>query len=226
MAMYDEADGENIIVTAQRRKGAMMEMASPVAVVVAEQEDLGDLKLYRIPEPVTVNAKGQKQVAMLVKPGAAFEHYYAANVDNFGGESQPMTLMLRGENKTEKGLGLPMPQGQVMIFENSNYGPLLAGEASLTDRAIGEEVEMAVGQSSDVRMQVHADVGEGRQAALESRNHQRAGNSPVNVEVEIPYELRGKPKHIPKVDGVPTWKATVAANGDAVLYYEVKLERD
>jgi hypothetical protein len=222
--MYDEADSENIIVTAQRSKGAMMEMASPVAVVVAEQENLGDLKLYRIPEPVTVNAKGQKQVAMLVKPGAAFDHYYAANVDNGGGESQPMTLMLRGENKTEKGLGLPMPQGQVMIFENSNYGPLLAGEASLTDRAIGEEVEMAVGQSSDVQMQVTqmSQTGDRQRWKVEITN---ARATPVNVEVEIPYELRGNPKRILKIDGMPTWKAIVAANGEAVLYYEVKLER-
>ncbi|MBL0923007.1 MAG: hypothetical protein IBJ12_00885 [Sphingomonadaceae bacterium] len=224
-AMYEESEMDSIIVTAQKRGRAELAMAAPVAVVVAEQENLGDLKLYRIPEPVTVNAKGQKQVAMLVKPGAAFEHYYAANVDNFSAESQPMTLMLRGENRSEKGLGLPMPQGQVMIFENSDYGPLLAGQASLTDRAIGEEVEMAVGSSSDVRMKVTR--------ISEKENKQRwrveitnARNSPVNVEVEIPYQLRGKPKHIPKIDGVPTWKATVAANGEAVLYYELKLERD
>ncbi len=226
--MYESAmamtaiDGEDLIVTASRRKADSL---SPVAVVVAEQENLGDLKLYRIPEPVTVNAKGQKQVAMLVKPGAAFEHYYAANVDNFSVESQPMTLMLRGENKIENGLGLPMPQGQVMIFENSNSGPLLAGQSSLNDRAIGEEVEMTVGQSSDVRMQVtRISEKEDRQRwKVEITN---ARNSPVNVEVEIPYQLRGKPKHIPNVDGVPTWKATVAANGEAVLYYELKLERD
>jgi hypothetical protein len=214
-------DSEELIVTGSRRNKASL---SPVAVVVAEQEDLGDLKLYRIPVPVTVNAKGQKQVAMLVKPGAAFEHYYAANVDNYSPESQPMTLMLRGENKTEKGLGLPMPQGQVMIFENSSYGPLLAGQSSLKDRAIGEEVEMAVGQSSDVRMQVTqiSEKADKQRWKVEITN---ARNSPVNVEVEIPYELRGNPKNIPKIDGVPTWKATVAGNGDATLYYEVKLER-
>ncbi len=223
MAMYEEGEADSIVVTAQKRGRAQLEMASPVAVIVAEQEDLGDLKLYRIPEPVTVNAKGQKQVAMLVKPGAAFEHYYAANVNNGGGESQPMTLMLRGENKTEKGLGLPMPQGQVMIFENSSYGPLLAGEASLNDRAIGEEVELAVGQSSDVRMRVTqlSEKGDKQRWKVEITN---ARATPVNVEVEIPYELRGKPKGLAKVDGVPTWKATVAGNGDAALFYEVKLE--
>jgi hypothetical protein len=225
MAMYLEGEADAIMVTAQKRGRADMAMAAPIAVVVAEQEDLGDLKLYRIPEPVTVNAKGQKQVAMLVKPGAAFEHYYAANVNTNGGESQPMTLMLRGENKIEKGLGLPMPQGQVMIFENSSYGPLLAGQASLKDRAIGEEVEMAVGQSSDVRMQV-TQMSEKSRLQRWKVEITNARNSPVNVEVEIPYELRGNPKNMPKIDGVPTWKATVAANGEAVFYYEVKLERD
>ena len=223
--MYLEGAADSLVVTGSRLDRRELKMASPVAVVVAEQEDLGDLKLYRIPEPVTVNAKGQKQVAMLVKPGAEFEHYYAGNINNFDGNSQPMTLMLRGENKVDKGLGLPMPQGQVMIFENSSYGPLLAGQSSLNDRAIGEEVEMAVGQSSDVRMQV---------TKLSAKDqHQRwkveitnARAAPVNVEVAIPYELRGKSKVIAKVDGVPTWKTTVTGNGDAVLFYEVRLERE
>ncbi len=225
MAMYLEGESDSIVVTAQKLRRTDMAMTTPIAVVVAEQENLGDLKLYRIPEPVTVNAKGQKQVAMLVKPGAAFEHYYVASVDSYNGESQSMTLTLRGENKTEKGLGLPMPLGQVMIFENSSYGPLLAGEASLTDRAIGEKVEMSVGQSSDVRMQVTqmSQTDDKQRWKVEITN---ARNSPVNIEVKIPYDLRGNPKHIPKIDGVPTWKATVAANGEAVLYYEVKLERD
>ncbi len=223
--MYLEGAADSIVVTAQKLRRADMAMAAPIAVVVAEQEDLGDLKLYRIPEPVTVNAKGQKQVAMLVKPGAAFEHYYAANVGNYSGESQPMTLMLRGQNKTDKGLGLPMPQGQVMIFENSSYGPLLAGESALKDRAIGEEVEMTVGQSSDVRMQVTlmSEKGRTQRWKVELTN---ARSSSINVEVEIPHELRGKVKDVAKVDGVPTWKATVGGNGEAVLFYDVRLERE
>lgn len=221
MSAVNVMEAEDVVVTGSRmeRKSAM-----PVAVVVAEQENLGDLKLYRIPEPVSVNAKGQKQVAMLVKPGAEFEHYYAANVNNADGNTQPMTLMLRGENSTEKGLGLPMPQGQMMIFEDSKYGPLLTGQTSLKDRAVGEEVEVSVMQSSDVRMRVTriSEKGDRQRWKVEITN---ARNSPVNIEVEIPYELRGKAKDVAKVDGVPTWKATVAANGEATLFYEVKLER-
>ena len=221
MAMYEMADAENIVVTGARMRAE--KSMSPVAVMVAEQEDLGDLKLYRVPEPVTVNAKGQKQVAMLVKPGAAFDHYYAANVTNYGADSQPMALMLRSENLKEKGLGLPMPQGQVMIFEDSKYGPLITGESSLLDRAIGDEIEMRVGNSSDVRISVTriSEKSKRQRWKVEVTN---ARNSPVNVEVEIPYQLIGSPKDIKKIDGVPTWKATLPANGDATLFYELKLD--
>jgi hypothetical protein len=221
MAMYEMADAENIVVTGGRMRAE--KSMSPVAVMVAEQEDLGDLKLYRVPEPVTVNAKGQKQVAMLVKPGAAFDHYYAANVTNYGADSQPMALMLRSENLKEKGLGLPMPQGQVMIFEDSKFGPLITGESSLLDRAIGDEIEMRVGNSSDVRISVTriSEKSKRQRWKVEVTN---ARNSPVNVEVEIPYQLIGNPKDIKKVDGVPTWKTTLPANGDATLFYELKLD--
>lgn len=224
-AAYLESESDNIVVTAQRMRRESFASAAPVAVVVAEQEDLGDLKLYRIPEPVTVNAKGQKQVAMMVKPGVAFTHHYAGSVQNYGTTSQPMNLNLRSKNISEKGLGLPMPQGQVMIFETSEYGPLIAGESSLNDRAIGEDIEMEVGQSSDVRMQVTPlteKVGNQRWK-IEITN---ARSSPVNVEVEIPYELKGKLKAISIIDGVPTWKATVAGNGSATLFYELNLQRE
>ena len=225
VAMAAYAD-ENIVVTGQRM--ARAEMAAPVAVMVADQEDLGDLKLYRVPEPVTVNAKGQKQVAMIVKPGAAFDRIYTVRVDEYGrddGASMPMSILFRGSNRKEKGLGLPMPSGQVMLFEDSNYGPLLAGQSTLSDRAVGDEIELIVGRSSDVRYAVTrmSETVEKQRFKVDITN---ARSEPVNVEVEIPFELRGKPKHIAKVDGIPTWKATIAANGEATLYYELELEKN
>jgi hypothetical protein len=224
VAMMDEADGMEIVVSATRMARAKREMAAPVAVVVAEQEDLGDLKLYRVPEPVTVNAKGQKQVAMIVKPGASFDRLYTVSVNNLpeGGESSPLAMMLRGKNSEENGLGLPMPSGQVIVFEDSHFGPLLAGEANIKDRAKGDEVELLIGQSSDVHAALTrvSETNDKQKFKLVATN---ARNEPVNVEVEIPYELRGKPKGLSKIDGVPTWKATVPANGEAEFTYTLKL---
>jgi hypothetical protein len=224
MSAFADEEMDSIIVTAQKRgRGEAMAMA-PVAVVVAEQEDLGDLKLYRIPEPVTVNAKGQKQVAMIVKPGASFDRFYTGNVENFSddGQSQTLSILLRGENKEAKGLGLPMPSGQVMVFEDSKLGPLLAGQATLKDRAKGEEVELFIGQSSDVRI-ARTRVAQARKRERYRLEVTNARKEPVNIEIEIPYQLIGKPSNVAKIDGVPTWKATVPALGEAVLYYEMKL---
>lgn len=222
--VYAEADVENIIVTGSslRRSAA----AAPVAVVVAEQEDLGDLKLYRIPEPVTVNAKGQKQVAMIVKPTAAFDRLYTAALGDYGdGESRPMAILFRGENRKEKGLGLPMPSGQIMVFEDSRFGPLLAGQTAVKDRAVGDEIELPIGTSSDVRYTL-TKTGEDRNRQSYRVEVSNARSEAVNVEVEIPFELRTMPKGVAKIDGVPTWRVTVPANGTAALAYDIRIERN
>jgi hypothetical protein len=217
-AVYAPAAAMDIAVTGRMQK----DRSKLTAVVVAEQEDIGDLKLYRIPEPVTVNAKGQKQVAMLVKPEAAFDRYYDADVSNYSGASAPMGIRLRTDNLKDKGLGLPMPSGQVMIFEDSKYGPLLtAGRATIKDRAVGDEVKLYVGPSSDVRMKVvmTAETKKTQTFRVEVTN---ARNEAVNAEIQIPYQLNGKPNGVSKVDGVPTWKVTLPANSDAVLNYVIK----
>jgi hypothetical protein len=204
--------------------GAKMKRERVQAGFVAEQEDIGDLKLYRIPEPVTVNAKGQKQVAMLVKPEAVFDRYYDADVSDYDDQSRPMFIRLRTDNRKEKGLGLPMPSGQVMIFEDSKFGPLLTGgQATLKDRAIGDEVKLYVGQSSDVRMKV-VMISETKKQQSFRVEITNARNEAVNAEVQIPLDLIGKPKGVGKVDGIPTWKTMLPANGEAVLNYVIKVE--
>jgi hypothetical protein len=129
--------------------------------------------------------------------------------------------MLRSENRTSKGLGLPLPAGQVMIFEQSQFGPLLAGEANLPDRAVGDKVELIVGEAADVRIRVTpVSVKSGKTAyKIEITN---ARDEAVTIEVKLPANLHGKPQDVVKIDGVPRWKTTVAANGGAVLEYRVE----
>ena len=73
-----------------------------------------------------------------------------------GPESEPATRVLRTENLEAKGLGVPLPAGGVAVFEQGGGRSLLVGESTLADRAIGEEVEFATGESSDVRYEVTA----------------------------------------------------------------------
>tara|TARA_R110001606_G_scaffold277967_1_gene426189 strand:+ start:246 stop:1826 length:1581 start_codon:yes stop_codon:yes gene_type:complete len=221
MYMADGA-GESIVVTAARRNEKMMDMASPVAVVVAEQEDLGDLKLYRVPERVTVNAKGQKQVAMIVQPRVTYQRIYVANAANFGEDSAAISYILRSKNDAIHGLGVPLPAGKVAVFENSFVGPLLVGEGALPDRAVNNDVEIEVGSSADVRLSIsqsrRTKYKESWQAVVtNARDH------PVTFELEIPYEISGRRTGIAKIDGVPTWRVTVPAHDEAKLRYTIKL---
>ena len=221
--MYQD-EGAEIMVTATRRSEKMMDMASPVAAIVAEQEDLGDLKLYRVPERVAVSAKGQKQVAMIVQPGVSFDRVYVANAGNYNENSEALSYILRSKNDVENGLGVPLPAGRVAVFENSFAGPLLAGEGALPDRAINNEVEVEVGRSSDVRLSV-----------VETRRSKRklswqavvtnARDHPVSFEMEIPYDISGRVKGIDVIDGIPTWRVTVPANDEAKISYTIKLRQ-
>ena len=61
--------------------GAACRSSSPVADDRPQQEELGDLKLYRIPEPVTVAANSQKQVALLQRPDVQVELVYRQRLD-------------------------------------------------------------------------------------------------------------------------------------------------
>src|SRR3546814_3882306 len=129
-------------------------MMSPVAVV-ARQEDLGDLKLYPVPIPVTVAANGQKQVALLVKDGVPFRTIYRLRRQpgDEGKAMMPETL-LRMQNKKAEGRGVPLPGEQAAGFEPVGGQEMLVGEGSMRDQAVGEKVDLVIGESSQVRIDV------------------------------------------------------------------------
>lgn len=194
---------------------------APVAIQ-AVQEELGDLKLYRIPEPVTIAAQSQKQVAMLQKTGVKFDRIYKANVTEFDDEPSAVPFLLRMRNLKDKGLGLPMPAGQVVLFEPVNGAMLLVGQNGMSDRAIGDDVEFAAGKSPDVQL----SVKEISRTAREARYHLSLSNArgrPAMVEIIIPSELANTPKRLLRKNGGWMWQTTVRANGKAELEYALKI---
>ncbi|WP_136162128.1 DUF4139 domain-containing protein [Sphingomonas flavalba] len=214
---------ESIVVTAQRRS-APLASPTPVVAISAEQEELGDLKLYRVPIRVTVAAKGQKQVAMLNQPAAKFVCRYVANVSAGEDTPQAMTLVLRAKNDKASGLGLPLPAGGVAVFEPVAGRSLLAGEDRLADRAIGEEVEIALGDSPDVQWTLKR-TGENRRRQDWRIAVTNALPVAIDAEFVIPYELADRPAGVERGEGGWLLKTRVAANGSADLAYRVKLDR-
>lgn len=189
--------------------------------LVAVQEELGDLKLYRIPEPVTIAAQSQKQVAMLQKSEVKFERIYSAAINRFGYTPGAMPFLLRLKNVKDRGLGLPMPAGGIVLFERVDGKRLLAGETSISDKAIGDDVELSAGESPDVRLSVK-QIGDRKKRQSFRVSLSNARSAPVVAEILLPDELADKPRGLTRKNGRWMWRTTVAANSEGRLDYQLE----
>ena len=235
---YDrERDG--IRVTAKMRNEMLMD--SPVSISVmssgmmsapppmpamaemAQQENLGDLKLYRVPMRVLVAAQSQKQVAMLSQPAAKFDRVYVARVYAGTVSPRPLELLLRATNTTDSGLGLPLPAGSLALFETVGERHLFAGENAVGDKAVGEEVEIAIGASPDVTWTLtrvsQVEHSQGWRAEINN-----ARNVPVHAEIIVPDDIVRKPAGTVRRQGGWALPVTVPANDSAVVSYTLKSE--
>jgi hypothetical protein len=236
MAEYEMAgDGEAIVVTGSRIRREELMSAVPLAVMTAEQEELGDLKLYRIPEPVTVAANAQKQVALLTKPRVRYERLYGADVNARGAhELSPVAILLRIENEKKRGLGVPLPSGTAAVFEAAGGRTMLAGEASVEDTAIGQELDLRIGESTQVMIEQRAipNAREESQDGEERRERyeieiSNANSTPVVVETLLrlfvdDWRLVSPSKKLKLRNGRQAWRAKVPANGRAKLTYTME----
>ena len=186
-------------------------------------ETLGDVKLYRIPEPVTVAARSQKQVALLQRAGIQIRTLYRARF--FGNASPygfPAQRLLVTRNRAEEGLGLPLPAGRLMLFDSRAGTPFLVGESVLRDHAVGEDVEIVLGVAPGVRV-AQTPLARTDTAADYEIVVTNDSASPVAFEAEIASQgLRATSQtSLSNRNGMPLWQVTVPANGSATLRYRL-----
>jgi hypothetical protein len=141
-------------LAARRRIGAGRGdiVANTPLTVVVEEEQLGDLKLYRVPERTSISARQMKQVRLLDRDAVPVELLHIALLA-VGQETQlAARRVLRTRNDGEHHLGLPLPSGTVSTFTGEADTPLLLGEGPLRDIAVGEDFEIAAGEAADVQV--------------------------------------------------------------------------
>ena len=214
---------QEIVVT-----GSRIAKAYDAPAMVAREEQLGDLKLYRVPERVTVAAKGLKQVAFLEKGAVEGRLLYKATCvpgDGADDADTPATMLLATVNDTRHGLGIALPQGGLTVFEPSAAGDLLVGEPSLRDYAPGQDVELTLGQSRQVfaRCTAPAPV-EGR---WEAQRAVLTNADPVPATVRLalgaPGEWRQRGLKASRVkDGQTVVDVMVPANGRRELTWDAR----
>ena len=217
-------DVGEIIVTGTRIAGPMMRVAAQVPAPPAPPlpEDLGDLKLYRVPERVTVAANAQKQVALLSRSRIPFERVYRLHVMPGATLSPtPTQITLQMSNKAADGLGLPLPAGGVALYAPHGDRLLLTGQGAIADKAVGEMVRLAAGESAQVLVE-QSDPA--KNVSVLSVSNANAG--PVTVELPIggaggAVAVDGAGA-LPRVDGMPTWTVTVPPGERRALTYRAR----
>jgi hypothetical protein len=118
-----------------------------------EEEQLGDLKLYRVPGRTTVASRQSKQVRLLDRAGIPVTLIYGADVAV--GETRapaPASRLLRTMNTRANHLGLPLPSGHIVVFAARMGERLLLSESAMRDLAVDEELEINLGDAPDVQV--------------------------------------------------------------------------
>ncbi len=212
MARAVSAD-EAVVVSGSRIKAA------------AQLEALGDLKLYRVPERATVAANGLKQVALLVKDAVRFSTVYMLPDSQIGScVTTPLEIELRTTNDERNGLGLPLPAGGIALFRDSERGELLVGEASLSNNAVRQDIELRVAASPSVQLQC-SDLPQQRNQQARRLALTNANPYPVRAEIRLTQvaagAIRRASSRTGRRKGWHVWEVSVPANASRELTYRI-----
>ena len=218
---------EDIVVTGSRVAFQALPAPPPppppapmvAAKVMASEERLGAVRLYRIPIAVTVAAHSQKQIALLERPSVKVETIarlrpWAATFE------APLQRVLRTHNDAANGLGLALPAGKLELFRQDAGRRLLVGEASIDDHTVGEKVEMVVGTTIGLR--ARQSVLSRRDSAVYRLVITNDMEASQEVEVELPIGATAVTSAaLVTRDGWKLWRTRIPANGTRTLVYKL-----
>jgi len=133
------AANDEIIVTATKRQ--------------ATQEEFGDYKLYRTPQPVTIAAQQIKQIAFIDAPNVEYERVYKFNFSPWNNSNSPQSMRVEYEidNDKDGNLGKPLPRGTMRVMtQRENGKTAYLGKDYVRDLAVDLPVEVAISESAAV----------------------------------------------------------------------------
>ncbi len=230
-----EKYGDEIMVTAQRREAMLMDVPVAVSVMSAASpppppppEQLGDLKLYRVPQRTTIAANQMKQTRLIEQADVPFERLYAVSLDAQSWSSAPRvhqaTILLRTHNDKAHQLGLPLPAGAIIVEQDQLGRTMMVGQPTLNDTAEGEKVELLLGSAPDVTvtrtvLQTAAGIQVQRVELANATDQPadfeltlRTWNTQKVTNADLPMTMR---------DGDPLFRLTLPANDTLTLNYTV-----
>jgi hypothetical protein len=206
-----------------------------------QQENFSEYHLYSLGRKTSVEDKETKQISLLQGSGVPVEkifvvngqNYYYHNAQNPGSPlKDPVLVYYKFKNEEKAGLGIPLPAGNVRVYQKDSKGGILfAGEDRIDHTPKDETVNIHIGNAFDV-------VAEHKQTDYKSisghvwemefevaiRNHK---DVPITVEVNEPIGgdwemLSSTYKYTKTAAFAAQFNVPVAKNGKAVLKYRIR----
>jgi len=224
-----------------RAMEAMNKAAVPAASGGFVQENFSEYHLYSLSRRTSVEDKETKQISLLQGSGIPVEKLFVVNGQNFYYHNQQnpgsplrdaVAVFYKFKNEEKAGLGIPLPAGNLRIYQKDSKGGLLfIGEDHIDHTPKDEFITAKIGNAFDV-------ICERRQTDYKSisshvwemefevtlRNHK---DTPITVQVNEPIGgdwdmLSSTYKYTKTSAWAAQFDVPVKANGNSVLKYRIR----
>ncbi len=205
------------------------------------QENFSEYHLYTLGRKTSVENSETKQISLLEGSNVPVEKLYKVNGQNYYYRSPQapgmpikdnVMVFYKFKNDAKSNLGMPLPAGNVRVYQKDSKGGLLfAGEDRIDHTPKDEFVTVHIGNAFDVvaerkqtdyrRIDTHTWEME---YEITLRNHK---DTPITVEVNEPiggdWEMLSSTYKFTKTAAFAAqFQVPVAANGTSVLKYRVR----
>ena len=219
---------------------AMKSMAA--AAPQFQQENFSEYHLYTLGRRTSVEDKETKQISLLQGSGVPVEKLFVVNGQNFYYHNyqnpgsplkDPVLVYYKFKNEEKAGLGMPLPAGNVRVYQkDSKGGVLFIGEDRIDHTPKDETVTVHIGNAFDIiaeRKQtdfkkIANNVYE-MEFEITLRNHK---DTPITVEANEPiggtWEMLSSSYKFTKTAAFAAqFHVPVDKNGTSVLKYRVRV---
>jgi hypothetical protein len=233
----------NRIQNAPMAAGMAMDMSVAKAKRAEQfaQENFSEYHLYTLGRKTSVEDKETKQISLLQGSDVPVQKLFIVNGQNWYYHNQQnpgaplkdnVMVFYKFKNEQKAGLGMPMPAGNVRVYQKDSKGNILfVGEDRIDHTPKDENVTIHIGNAFDVvcerkqtdykRIDTHTWEME---FEITLRNHK---DSPVTVQVNEPiggdWEMISSTyKYTKTAAWAAQFDVPVSANGTSVLKYRIR----
>ena len=206
-----------------------------------QQENFSEYHLYSLGRRTSVEDKETKQISLLEGSGVPVEKLFVVNGQNFYYHNaqnpgsplkDPVQVFYKFKNEEKAGLGIPLPAGNLRVYQKDSKGGLLfIGEDHIDHTPKDEFVTVKIGNAFDVvaeRKQTDfkkiADRVWEMEFEITLRNHK---DTPITVQLNEPIGgdwemLSSSYKYAKTAAFAAQFDVPVKANGESVLKYRIR----